>query len=122
MIRRPPRSTRTDTLFPYTTLFRSYSMQSRTMTSNWRKSRAPRTITWARSNNSWSPCRSSIPGCSHTGSGTPDERQEVRFDLPLFSDERPAARVLLDGRGFAESFARRRHAGRFAHEVADHDP
>src|SRR3546814_13403573 len=26
MIRRPPRSTRTDTLFPYTTLFRSTSM------------------------------------------------------------------------------------------------
>src|SRR3546814_16484266 len=28
MIRRPPRSTRTDTLFPYTTLFRSYSRNS----------------------------------------------------------------------------------------------
>src|SRR3546814_6920725 len=27
MIRRPPRSTRTDTLFPYTTLFRSCSYQ-----------------------------------------------------------------------------------------------
>src|SRR3546814_4131148 len=27
MIRRPPRSTRTDTLFPYTTLFRSASRQ-----------------------------------------------------------------------------------------------
>src|SRR3546814_1862770 len=26
MIRRPPRSTRTDTLFPYTTLFRSYGV------------------------------------------------------------------------------------------------
>src|SRR3546814_2388436 len=26
MIRRPPRSTRTDTLFPYTTLFRSFSI------------------------------------------------------------------------------------------------
>src|SRR3546814_3471715 len=26
MIRRPPRSTRTDTLFPYTTLFRSQTM------------------------------------------------------------------------------------------------
>src|SRR3546814_15255898 len=26
MIRRPPRSTRTDTLFPYTTLFRSLTM------------------------------------------------------------------------------------------------
>src|SRR3546814_20553000 len=29
MIRRPPRSTRTDTLFPYTTLFRSYSLLNR---------------------------------------------------------------------------------------------
>src|SRR3546814_14278176 len=27
MIRRPPRSTRTDTLFPYTTLFRSIKLQ-----------------------------------------------------------------------------------------------
>src|SRR3546814_14667701 len=30
MIRRPPRSTRTDTLFPYTTLFRSF-LQASTM-------------------------------------------------------------------------------------------
>src|SRR3546814_6767705 len=29
MIRRPPRSTRTDTLFPYTTLFRSHEQQLR---------------------------------------------------------------------------------------------
>src|SRR3546814_16004377 len=29
MIRRPPRSTRTDTLFPYTTLFRSSATHSR---------------------------------------------------------------------------------------------
>src|SRR3546814_18396092 len=29
MIRRPPRSTRTDTLFPYTTLFRSFSAAHR---------------------------------------------------------------------------------------------
>src|SRR3546814_17057441 len=28
MIRRPPRSTRTDTLFPYTTLFRSFAIAS----------------------------------------------------------------------------------------------
>src|SRR3546814_4425451 len=27
MIRRPPRSTRTDTLFPYTTLFRSHGLE-----------------------------------------------------------------------------------------------
>src|SRR3546814_9013247 len=31
MIRRPPRSTRTDTLFPYTTLFRSHHLQRRTV-------------------------------------------------------------------------------------------
>src|SRR3546814_5577997 len=29
MIRRPPRSTRTDTLFPYTTLFRSIAIEQR---------------------------------------------------------------------------------------------
>src|SRR3546814_16688944 len=34
MIRRPPRSTRTDTLFPYTTLFRS------TISNGWRMSTA----------------------------------------------------------------------------------
>src|SRR3546814_7181935 len=33
MIRRPPRSTRTDTLFPYTTLFRSAPSISRASTS-----------------------------------------------------------------------------------------
>src|SRR3546814_1227102 len=32
MIRRPPRSTRTDTLFPYTTLFRSHIRSSSTQT------------------------------------------------------------------------------------------
>src|SRR3546814_13422616 len=31
MIRRPPRSTRTDTLFPYTTLFRSLWLVSKTV-------------------------------------------------------------------------------------------
>src|SRR3546814_1750555 len=31
MIRRPPRSTRTDTLFPYTTLFRSWALGWRCM-------------------------------------------------------------------------------------------
>src|SRR3546814_11330185 len=32
MIRRPPRSTRTDTLFPYTTLFRSWTLFIQVMT------------------------------------------------------------------------------------------
>src|SRR3546814_8928779 len=34
MIRRPPRSTRTDTLFPYTTLFRSGRARVRPVTKN----------------------------------------------------------------------------------------
>src|SRR3546814_957305 len=37
MIRRPPRSTRTDTLFPYTTLFRSLPAMYQKMTQNSRK-------------------------------------------------------------------------------------
>src|SRR3546814_2964599 len=32
MLRRPPRSTRTDTLFPYTTLFRSAAAETATQT------------------------------------------------------------------------------------------
>src|SRR3546814_6255802 len=35
MIRRPPRSTRTDTLFPYTTLFRSWAQSCR----DWNRSK-----------------------------------------------------------------------------------
>src|SRR3546814_10338526 len=35
MIRRPPRSTRTDTLFPYTTLFRSGGPQNSTAAAGW---------------------------------------------------------------------------------------
>src|SRR3546814_8076166 len=48
MIRRPPRSTRTDTLFPYTTLFRSTSMDwsdRRTITQVWRSAMSPRHAT-----------------------------------------------------------------------------
>src|SRR3546814_9003802 len=40
MIRRPPRSTRTDTLFPYTTLFRSV-LRSASMTRHTRRSLIP---------------------------------------------------------------------------------
>src|SRR3546814_9487190 len=36
MIRRPPRSTRTDTLFPYTTLFRSSASSASARTVIWR--------------------------------------------------------------------------------------
>src|SRR3546814_8928313 len=51
MIRRPPRSTRTDTLFLYTTLFRSKSSRTRGTAGFRRRSRALSTICgcrWAR--------------------------------------------------------------------------
>src|SRR3546814_16114509 len=41
MIRRPPRSTRTDTLFPYTTLFRSPFLARDTRTNNLRIGKCP---------------------------------------------------------------------------------
>src|SRR3546814_21158873 len=44
MIRRPPRSTRTDTLFPYTTLFRSWVVM---MTGMMLPSAAPMILTFA---------------------------------------------------------------------------
>src|SRR3546814_1899609 len=40
MIRRPPRSTRTDTLFPYTTLFRSWQRSTPCATA-WRRPAIP---------------------------------------------------------------------------------
>src|SRR3546814_20874862 len=43
MIRRPPRSTRTDTLFPYTTLFRSRAPIASTSSNGKRGSRPKRT-------------------------------------------------------------------------------
>src|SRR3546814_16333602 len=39
MIRRPPRSTRTDTLFPYTTLFRSRRLEAVFTDSRWCRAR-----------------------------------------------------------------------------------
>src|SRR3546814_2054286 len=50
MIRRPPRSTRTDTLFPYTTLFRSHRYRpTRAGCWNQRQSDRNQTVSRARS-------------------------------------------------------------------------
>src|SRR3546814_4721803 len=57
MIRRPPRSTRTDTLFPYTTLFRSA-----------RNSRASPCSNHGLVRGSSSPCTSVFKGGTHQGS------------------------------------------------------
>src|SRR3546814_12279342 len=51
MIRRPPRSTLTDTLFPYTTLFRSEGRSSASTPTRRRGARRPRTRTQTRGRN-----------------------------------------------------------------------
>src|SRR3546814_18130306 len=64
MIRRPPRATRTDTLFPYTTLFRSaWAIPTPTRRS------PPRRRTWpARPNSTpWSPISRASASTHHAG-------------------------------------------------------
>src|SRR3546814_8926239 len=58
MIRRPPRSTRTETLFPYTTLFRSLcSRLRRTMPMPHDMRRSPAIGSGRRVNEKFAPCR-----------------------------------------------------------------
>src|SRR3546814_2713588 len=56
MIRRPPRSTRTDTLFPYTTLFRSWQVGARStpLSKAARAASAARSICIRKPRSSWS--------------------------------------------------------------------
>src|SRR3546814_21078023 len=60
MIRRPPRSTRTDTLLPYATLFRSLSPAPRRPRGSRRTPRAGRT--WRRPGSAKWRCRGSCRG------------------------------------------------------------
>src|SRR3546814_9118770 len=56
MIRRPPRSTRTDTLFPYTTLFRSLAeagMDSSEALEAWLEADPTHRAAWAQVNDPW---------------------------------------------------------------------
>src|SRR3546814_11840593 len=70
MIRRPPRSTRTDTLFPYTTLFRSLKAGFLTIWPTRRPSPVPR--------NAMAPSR---PRRKPTRSGVPARSEEHTSEL-----------------------------------------
>src|SRR3546814_3471682 len=72
MIRRPPRSTRTDTLFPYTTLFRSFSEAQRNAHSG---STCARIGGWAI--DSGARC-SSAQGCSSAASRSEEHTSELQ--------------------------------------------
>src|SRR3546814_19778294 len=83
MIRRPPRSTRTDTLFPYTTLFRSGHWPSGGRAARRRNGRDP----WRRPGRGSNP----TPACRECGQASARAAETC--------DERPARR---DGCGRAK--------------------
>src|SRR3546814_13512975 len=81
MIRRPPRSTRTDTLFPYTTLFRS--------SRSWRRRRTPRSLRRDRhrrrtSPPSPAPCGSRRPGPGRSEEHTSELQSLMRISYAVF--------------------------------------
>src|SRR3546814_7244720 len=67
MLRRPPRSTRTDTLFPYTTLFRSNSIHGHDTSIHWHGILLP-------------PNMDGVPGISFDGIRR-GETYHYRFDV-----------------------------------------
>src|SRR3546814_5042823 len=85
MIRRPPRSTRTDTLFPYTTLFRSLSQ--------WRRARG-------RGGRCYGPNALELcEGCTHGGFHCTDfiEIDEMTEDRKMPQDTEIAEDLRKDG-------------------------
>src|SRR3546814_10379427 len=89
MIRRPPRSTRTDTLFPYTTLFRSpQGRQAHRLTHD--------------DANSSDPCRNALPaprprlGAVHARRDADDRDLHARHQGQRADDRRPQRPQLLE--------------------------
>src|SRR3546814_20670357 len=87
MIRRPPRSTRTDTLFPYTTLFRSVRLSDRTEAQT--GALVERADRRSRRSGKPGPHRNRAPGrpsgflCDHDGAlaAASEGREEQRYHL-----------------------------------------
>src|SRR3546814_7387731 len=79
MIRRPPRSTRTDTLFPYTTLFRSSSISCMRKGSNGGTSDRARRSPFC-SSCAFSPSRS----CSRSEEHTSELQSLMRISYAVF--------------------------------------
>src|SRR3546814_7856911 len=77
MIRRPPRSTRTDTLFPYTTLFRSSSRNCRADGTRAFAARYPRELTNPRTAGRSTRQMSSTPNRSRRSEEHPSELQSL---------------------------------------------
>src|SRR3546814_15396199 len=95
MIRRPPRSTRTDTLFPYTTLFRSCNARIGTN----RRSRAA-VVRWRRCGRTTASDRGEQPHrIQHQGDGRDGQRPVHPLDRKsVVEGKSVSVRVDLGGR------------------------
>src|SRR3546814_14897741 len=80
MIRRPPRSTRTDTLFPYTTLFRSSDLLLRNLLYCARKSSDAACFVLSRRTRRWDAGRPADHGSLWTGRSNTARRARPRVD------------------------------------------
>src|SRR3546814_5336982 len=88
MIRRPPRSTRTETLFPYTTLFRSFSMSvPRTFcehTENTKWNSSNRGFTAASRRSRLGDCRSGLISVDRSEEHTSELQSLMRISYSAF--------------------------------------
>src|SRR3546814_18369363 len=104
MIRRPPRSTRTDTLFPYTTLFRSSSDEKASARGDKPASGDPKLIPVPRSQDSQSPrerAERDLPeGGVESGAQDfyePDLCGHHSKGAPCLKDHKPCSRLPMSG-------------------------
>src|SRR3546814_13544664 len=92
MIRRPPRSTRTDTLFPYTTLFRSAASSMASPTSKARDSRSPSTRTAPRS----TPTRSNASSRSEEHTSELQSLMRISYAVFCLKKNKQNLLIILD--------------------------
>src|SRR3546814_2836230 len=92
MIRRPPRSTRTDTLFPYTTLFRSIPL---TQANRWRNNPPSVTGIIGRPSNS-RLTRPLAPSVLHTSHAAADAPRITTLDICISSINDALTSRLID--------------------------
>src|SRR3546814_3545156 len=89
MIRRPPRSTRTDTLFPYTTLFRSQGYgrpggQSDDQDHQYRRPSAARRAGGQRRDRLIKTCNAGTPHCTRSEEHTSELQSLMRISYAVF--------------------------------------
>src|SRR3546814_13820717 len=98
MIRRPPRSTRTDTLFPYTTLFRSVDLLGLQAVSTFVVERDVERVL---------PAGELIRGLRAVKQGLVAGQRCLRIDQAALQNEQAAVAIVEQGHGFRLVLVRR---------------